>query len=356
MTDVNSETVLRVLLTISIGACGGAGMMLLDLPLPWLIGSLGATTLVALLGVNLRVPGRMRSAVILVIGLMIGSSFSPETMSRFNVLLPSVVGVCVYAIVTTAIVGYALHRFAGFNGIDAFCSGAPGGFAQMVLLSGAMGGDERKVSLMHTIRIMVVVIMVPFAYRLYFGTPPSAAAGIGHVANLGFDDAAMLVAMAALGYVVARLLRLPLPILIGPMFASALFHGAGWTDAKAPMELVAVAQVVLGSSIGCRFSGLSLRSIARVMGIGAVATLAMVAIAAGVAAATAAATGMHFDALFMAFAPGGVTEINLVALSLNIDPVFVASMHLARVAFLMIAAPLVVKWTMAPRPGTTPGE
>ena len=349
MVDVNSENVLRVLLTIFIGACGGAGMMLFDLPLPWLIGSLGATTLVALLGGNLRVPGCMRSAVILVIGLMIGSSFSPETMSRFSVLLPSVVGVCVYAVVTTTLVGYALRRFAGFKGIDAYCSGAPGGFTEMVLLSGEMGGDERTVSLMHTIRIMLVVILVPFAYRLYFGTPPSAASGIGYVADLGLIDAAMLVAIAAIGYVVARLARLPLPTLIGPMFASALFHGAGWTDAKAPMELVAVAQVVLGASIGSRFSGLSLRNIAHVMGIGALATMAMIAIAAGVAAGTWAVTGMHFDALFMAFAPGGVTEINLVALALNIDPVFVATMHLARVAFLMISAPLVVKGTLGGR-------
>ena len=345
---MNLESFLRTLLSLAIGAAGGVAFLFLDLPLPWLIGALGATTAAALLGVPVRIPGRLRSSVIVVIGLMIGSSFSPETMSRLGVLLPSVAGVCVYVAATTAIVGFALRRFAGFSGIDSFCSGAPGGFAEMVLLSGEMGGDERTVSLMHTIRIMVVVVAIPFAYRLYFGNPPAAASGVGHIADLGWDDAGMLVTIAAIGFVVARVARLPLPVLIGPMFASALFHGAGWTDAKAPMELVAMAQLILGSSIGARFSGLTLGRIGRVLLIGALATLGMIAVGVGVAVGTWALTGMRFDALVMAYAPGGVTEINLVALALGIDPVFVATMHLARLAFLMLTAPLFVKWAFSP--------
>lgn len=346
---------LRLAFTLALGGVGGFVFWMLDLPLPWLIGSLTATTVAALLGIKLHIPWRLRTTFIVVIGLMIGSAFSPETMSRIGALVPSAVGVCVYAVLTTVLIGYGLRRFAGFGAVDSYCAGAPGGFAEMVLLAGDLGGDERKVSLMHTMRIMLVVIVVPFAYRFYFGAPPSAVTGVGHVLDLDAVDAATLVAIAVVGFGVARVARLPLPTLIGPMFASALAHGAGWTDAKAPMELVAAAQLVMGASIGYRFSGLSLRSIGRVMVVGVFATLGMVFIGAVTAVGTWAVTGLRLDALLMAFAPGGVTEVNLVALALNIDPVFVATMHLARVAFLMLSAPLALKWMVgANKPPSTP--
>lgn len=50
------------------------------------------------------------------------------------------------------------------------------------------------------------------------------------------------------------------------------------------------------------------------------------------------ATPVSFAALLISFAPGGVTETSLIALSLGIAPVLVTTHHLFRIFFTVTAA------------------
>src|SRR3546814_12432503 len=65
------------------------------------------------------------------------------------------------------------------------------------------------------------------------------------------------------GFILARLARLPAAAILGPMLFSAAFHMTGVTDAKPPVELINAAQVVVGTTIGCRFAGVKLALVAR---------------------------------------------------------------------------------------------
>ena len=51
----------------------------------------------------------------------------------------------------------------------------------------------------------------------------------------------VLMACGALGYLLAKMLRLPAAAIVGPMILSAAVHILGWTTAKPPFELVAAA-------------------------------------------------------------------------------------------------------------------
>ena len=56
---------------------------------------------------------------------------------------------------------------------------------------------------------------------------------------------------------------LPAAAVLGPMLFSAALHMTGVTDAKPPVELIAAAQVVVGTTIGCRFAGVKMALVAR---------------------------------------------------------------------------------------------
>ena len=68
----------RFLPTLALGGLGGVVAYLSHLPLPWLLGALIITTLASLAGVRLGSPGRLRKGVLVVIGVMLGSAFTPE--------------------------------------------------------------------------------------------------------------------------------------------------------------------------------------------------------------------------------------------------------------------------------------
>jgi membrane AbrB-like protein len=140
-------------------------------------------------------------------------------------------------------------------------------------------------------------------------------------------------------FVIARSIRLPAAALVGPMLFSAGVHLAGWTAAKPPVELVALAQVVVGTAVGCRFSGVRAALIVRTMIAAAGGTVVLILATLAFALAIGQATGLSREALVLAFAPGGLAEMSLIAVAIGADTAFVATHHIIRVFLIVVAAP-----------------
>lgn len=327
-------------LGLGLGAAGGALFALLDLPLPWMLGALAATTAAALSGWSPAVPAPLRVAMIAVLGLMLGSAFSPDLAERLERWAGSLAALLAAMAVTTALVVVYLRRAAAMDPVTAFFAGAPGGINEMVLTGGALGGDERAIALSHSLRILLIVFTVPFGYRLiaHVHSVPMAQS-MGRLADVGLADAGMMAGMALAGAALARLVRLPAWMLTGPMIASAALHLAGLTASKPPAELVILAQVVTGASIGSRFRGLGWARMAAMARPAVGATAIMLAVSATAAGLLAVWSGLPFAALLLAFVPGGIAEMCLVALALGQDVAFVSTHHVARVVLVIMLAP-----------------
>lgn len=331
-------------LALGLGALGGALFFALKMPLPWMLGSMIATLIAAVAGAPVALWLPLRAVMVAVIGVMLGSAFTPAILGQIPRWLPSLAMLVPFVAVATAIGTAYLRRFARFDRVTAFFAGAPGGLAEMTLLGGAHGGDERMIALIHAGRIVVVVAVVPLAFRLFGGYVPS-----NEVAGLlgGFDiepvEAAILAACAGLGYVLARVLRVPAPVLVGPAALSALAHLGGLSHATPPTPVVAIAQVVVGATIGCRFAGVGARTIARVLWV-SLGSLALLGAVVGLVCLVLHwATGLPWPVLVLAFAPGGLTEMTLVAFALDLNPAFVTTHHVLRIFLVILLVPLAFK-------------
>ncbi len=334
---------LSLCLSLGLGALGGALFFILRMPLAWMIGAMIFTTIAALSGIRLAPPGKLRAVMIAVLGLMLGSAFTPETMERAAAWTGSLAALLAYVTVVTAAVALLLRRGAGYSTPTAYFSAAPGGFTEMVLTGGAMGGDERVISLMHSVRVLLAVLIIPFGFRWFGGYEPGGVITIGASVGLTPIDAAVLAAVAVTGAFAARWARVPAPYLVGPMLLSAAVHLGGVTTAGPPGPLVAIAQVVIGTTIGCRFTGVSIGRLLDIILLGSLSTLFMLATAAAAAWGVEQLTGLPFQALLLAFSPGGLAEMSLISLAMGIDTAFVSTHHLLRICVLVIGAPLVYR-------------
>ncbi len=329
-----------MLASLVLGAIGGLIFDWLTMPLAWMIGAMIFTTVAALSGAPVRGSRRIRTIFIPVLGIMLGSSFTPETLSQVSSWVPSVLTMLLFVIVVVAAVGVFLHKAMGFGPVSAYFSATPGGLATMVVIGGEMGGDERRIGLTHSIRVMLTVLIIPIYFRIFEGYVPGGLETLGSVIDLSLQDGAILVS-CMLGYPLFKVLRLPSAQILGPMIMSAIIHVTGLTTAKPPVEIVNIAQVVIGTGIGARFVGVSVVRLYMVMVAAAGGTVFMVGFAAVAALALEALTGLPFVAIWLAFAPGGVAEMTLISLALGIDVAFVSTHHLVRVVFMVTAAPLV---------------
>ncbi len=332
----------KFLYTLAIGVAGGALFAFFNLPLAWMLGAMVASAVAAILHVPVKIDRRARALMLIVLGTMLGSGFSPEILTRVADWSLSVSALALYAIVAGAL-GFAIYRrLFRYPIATAYFSGAPGGFNEMVMMGTSMGGDERTISLSHATRVFIVVMIIPFWFR-YSGNYQPAAQIATAGPDIQFIGLAMLAAGALVGLGVARLLRVPAPHLIGPMMASALIHVLGWTAAAPPLPLVALSQVVIGAAIGARFVGIGFGTLVRSVRAGAFVSAMMTLLSLFFATVLSSVTGFAFAPLLLAFAPGGLAEMSLVALALNVDTAFVATHHIARIVMVIILAPLIFR-------------
>ncbi len=343
---------LRIALTLALGAAGGFVCWMLTAPLPWMIGAMTVVTAAAVAGFPVRAWRGLRSVMLTILGVLLGSAFTPDLLSHLKAWPVSLGALFLYCALSLAVGMAYFSLVAKLDRVTSFFAATPGGLAEMTVIGGQMGGDERAISLLHAVRILLTVMTIPIWFRLFAGYVPQASAAVSiGLSGVPPAELAKLGACAVVGYALGTWLKIPAGNMLGPMVVSAVAHMTGLTAARPPVELVSAAQVVLGVAVGNRFAGTTMQEVARPIGHGVVFAVILLGIAVFSAWTLHAVTGLSTQALTLAYAPGGVTEMSLVALALSIDVAFVATHHATRLFIVvMFAAPgfrLLQRW----RPG-----
>jgi uncharacterized protein len=331
-------------LALAIGSCGALLFQWLHLPLPWMLGSLSICTLAALLRVPVAAPAIVRPPMTAVIGVMLGAGFTPEVLASIGHWLPTVLGVIVYVVVAGAASTVYFRKVAGFDGPTAYFSGMPGGLVDMVLQGEGRGGDPRTIALVHSSRILLVVLALPFLVQMISGVDLGARPNIGtSLLHTPWMDLALFALTAVIGAFVGRVLRMHAGWLIGPMLTSAAIHVTGVSSFVPPFEVVNFAQLIIGVTIGARFVGANHGEIIRVVGLTLGSVVIMLGLTGAVALLVSSMADYSVTALVLAYAPGGVAEMSLVALALGIEVPFVAAHHIIRAFVVMGGAAAVFR-------------
>ncbi len=332
---------IRLAAALSIGGAGGALFAYLQLPLPWLLGALTATTIASMAGARMAVPDRLRQPMIAVLGLMLGTTFTPARVEAAVSWLPTLGALPVYVVVVGAAIWLYLWRFSGFDRATTFFAATPGGLSEMVALSAQLGGDQRTVSLIHGTRVLLIVLTIPLLASLY---QPRVAPPALDLLAIAWEPLLALFGLGLIGYLIAARVRLPAATFVGPLLGSAIAHGTGVIVVQPPYLLMALAQLVIGTSVGVRFCGFGAARLAGAMLLGAGGTLLMLLITLAFGGALHQLTGQPLALLLLAFIPGGLVEMSLIALGLGADPAFVVTHHATRIFLVVLIALPVSTW------------
>lgn len=328
-------------LALLIGAAGGAVFAALTLPLPWMLGAMAFTMAAAVMRAPIRGPGRLRPYVVVVIGVMLGSGFTPDLLGEAGRWAVSFALLAAYLALTGALVVPYYRRVAGYDPRTAYFAAMPGGLNEMIEIGRAEGGDERAIALAHACRVFLVVVLIAFWFRFGAGVALADRSAFGvPFAAIPARELALLALCGLVGFLLGPRLGLPAPTLVGPMLASAAAHVTGIVESPPPSELVVIAQVMLGTILGCRFLGAEPGAVGRALLLSLGATGIMLAVSLGFALAIAGLVGQDPAQVMLAYAPGGLAEMSLVALAMDADVAYVASHHTVRIAMVILAAPI----------------
>ncbi|KRE06355.1 hypothetical protein ASE63_24325 [Bosea sp. Root381] len=329
----------RFALALLLGGLGGWLFVQARLPLPWMLGSMVFCTAAALLRWPVAAPSVIRPPMTMVIGVMLGAGFRPDVVAQLPNWLPTLAGLVLFMIACAVIcVGY-FRKVAGFDPVTAFFAGMPGGLIEMVTVGEEKGGDARIIALIHSARILLVVMTLPFIVQWIGGVPIGGNRITGpSLMQTPLSAELILLACGIAGIVVGHWLRLPAKYLLGPMLVSAGVHVSGLSDSVPPYEIVNAAQLILGITIGCRFVGTAPATILRVLMLSVGSTVILLSLTLGFAWLVANVSVHGHVPLILAYSPGGLAEMSLIALALHTEVAFVAAHHIIRVFLVMITA------------------
>ena len=334
----------RPALALAIGLASGLLANRLGVPLPWMLGPMIGNTVAALARAPVGAPTLLRPLVIPVIGVMLGSSLTVQLLVQAAEWWPSMLLLIPFLGVAGAVSYQFYRRIGGFDPVTAYFAAMPGGLNDMVILGATAGGDERRIALAHALRILVVIVFVVLFFGLVLGVASDRQSRpyIG-ISVLGLTDIGWLVAAGLAGVPLGRLLRLPAAPMLGPMILSGAAHIAGVVEVPPPTIVIIIAQIVLGTVIGCRFAGSRVREIGRDIVLGVGSSSLMIVVAVAFAALLATIYGTDLRQAFLAYSPGGLTEMSLLALAMGQDIAYVSISHVARIMAVIFAAPLVFR-------------
>ncbi len=330
-----------------VGISGGFTARALGLPLPMLLGSVLSVGALALsgarpFGLEPRVPRSLRLFFIPIIGVSIGATFTADLAGELVHWLPSLIALVAFIPAAHA-AGYTiLRRVGGIDRVTAYYGSVPGGLVEAVMMGEEAGADSGTLVMLQFMRLILCILIVPLGFTLATGHAVGSSAGVAIGAGVTLTPAGWLVLglSGLVGALLGQRLRLPAAYLTGPLLVSGVVHLAGWVEGAPPGWLVGVTQLVIGISLGGRFAGMAPALFLRAARLSTLNVLAVLALAALAALALAGPVGERWEAVFLAYSPGGLAEMSLVALSLDLSVLYVTAHHVARIVVSVAVARL----------------
>ncbi|MDI7863479.1 AbrB family transcriptional regulator [Rhizobiaceae bacterium n13] len=334
-TDLRASVQLLI-----VGAIGAALAYYLTFPAPFLIGPALSVTVASFSGMRFALPAFARNVCFIVIGISMGTSISPEVVraartwpASFLLLIPAIV-VIFYAAY------FLLRRVYRYDRQTAMLAASPGHLSFILSLGAESRSDVMTISVIQSVRVLALTLLVPPIIDLagLAATGPADPAPVMEVTILALE-----IAFSALvGYGFLRL-KFPAALLLGGVAVSASTHVTGLVSGSVPAWLLTPTYIVLGSLIGSRFSGVSIRSVKDAILAGVAVTLVVTVIAGAIAAFVCWVTGVPLNAVLIAFAPGGLETMAAMAVMMHVDATYVGAHHVIRLLFLSVFMPLLMR-------------
>jgi membrane AbrB-like protein len=247
------------------------------------------------------------------------------------------------AVVAGVMCGRIFLNHSGLDPVTALYATTVGGAAEMSGLAERNGGDGRLVAMYHSLRIALVVLLIPLGSALFYAGPTGATATIVQE-NLPHPLTALkLLAVSFVGAALALRFRLPGGILLGVILTVAFVNLALVELPQLPRELRYLAQLLIGASIGCTFDLEAIRRIQQLLFL----KLKIIVLVIGLSLIWAVLLWMMtpLDPLtaVLSAAPGGAADMTAAAIALGANAPVVAAIQSLRVIVITLLMPFLIR-------------
>lgn len=329
---------------ILVAGLGGLLFHSLGVPAAWLSGSAIAVVLWGLTGWAVLMPKALTDLAMLVSGATMGAAVTPAAIGAISRYPASLLLLVIGVVAISAGSAFWLTRVSGWRKDDAVLASVPGALSTVMAVAADRNASVGPIAIVQNMRLFALIALLPSAIVLSgSGVHTGALIGQGLPIESPGSMAFVLLGGLAIGTLLARL-NVAAPILLGATLVSTISHATEFASGVIPPVIATMGLVLIGIFIAERFRNLDPATIRPAL----VAGLSSFVIGMGIAAAFAIlaswASGVTFADSLIAFAPGGLEAMTVLALILGLDPLYVGIHHLVRFVGIGLTVPFVVAW------------
>ena len=341
-------SLVRALGAIVVALIGAMVCVYLRTPLPWLLGPLIAVAGVSMANGRISEPPLAREGGQWAIGVALGLYFSPEVVREIVRLSPWIALTVAFSIMLGWLGAWLLRKAVRVDAPTSFFAMAIGGAPEMAAQAQRNGGQVDRVAAAHALRIMLVVLIVPFAFNAMnvHGLDPYAPLA----RTFSWTGFIVLVAITMAAAAVMERFKSPNAWMIGPLLAAALITATGHSFSTFPSVVINAGQLLIGISLGSRFTPEFFAAAPRFLSAVVAISMLYMLLAAAFAALLALGSGLPWPTATIATTPGGIGEMALTAQALELGVPIVTAFHTIRLLALLLTVGAMYrgwkKWTV----------
>ena len=324
-----------LLATFAVGIAGGYLAKLLHFPLPYMTGSLLITAALGLAGVPVRSLWQARAAGQFVTGSAIGTSFTPAVLANVAMLLPVIIIGSAISLIIGGVGALLLMRLADLDAKTAFLATIPGGVIEMANVAARVDADPMPIMVLQTMRVGLTVSVAPFLATII---AEGVRHEVGQTEIMSWLTVAALMGASFMGGLALRLIRLPNCWFIGSIITVAVIGILGLVEGRVPDQILVVAQVIIGTSIGTQFRHEFLTRLLRLLLSSFVTVPFAVGTMAAIGAVFAVVLALPVATMFLALAPAGIAEMALTGKVLGLDAALITGAQIIRILMVTLGA------------------
>ena len=340
LSNITPGLAVHFMKTVVAAFIGAEIANLLHIPLPWMLGSMFGVACITLAGQVYPQPKWARRSAQVFIGSALGLFFTPLIFQQLWSLLPWISIGAASVILMSLLVAPLLQKMAGLDGATTLYAIALGGASEMSAQAQEVGADAPMVALSHTVRIVLVMLTTSLIAGASGGAMPLPDTTAQH---LSLSNAAvLLIGSYLMGMLFVRL-RIGSAWKLGALLVGALFALSGM-QGRWPQEGIVVAQMVIGWGLGQNMTRSFFTRAPLAMLAMAASTLLLMAGCMGMAWFLSQQVNIPLTTAFLAMAPGGMTEMGLIAKLFGLAVPTVITFHLLRMVFALLFTQVLGRW------------
>lgn len=336
--------ILRQLTTIAVGSLGSALFLYLGVPGGAISGAMVVVTLMTVFGLGVRIEGVLRTSAMIVSGVTLGAAVTPQTLAGVAAYPGSLAIMTLGVITTTALCSLFLVTVAGWSRSTALLASSPGAFAYILAVAPKLKADVPRIVVAQMSRVLVLMAVLPLLV-VEAGVTGGVAPPTPPLDPLWLVG--VMLVLGALGGLAMERFKIAGGVFFGAMMVSALFHGTGYAPGRLPTAFALFGQILIGCWTGSRFVGFDWTRMPSLAGAALGSIAISLASCAAFAWVASSALGLPFGAAMVAFAPGALEAMTMLAFAIGFDPLYVGVHHLARFMMLNMSMPFVVRFWLS---------